>query len=396
MRTMRSMMIASSFVIPLVFLFLIPTKAPVSGGKQRISTFVEASTGRANSTTNTDPFAEFPSSAAQFQLDTRPISPKGLLCIDGHKGRLNNIIVETMVGMNFARHINRTFAVPSEISDIFDMSRLSLSIPDEEYIYKPIVLWNEVAQDHNMTCKKSKYTIHKELEVTGRFEAIDETTKDLSLLSVHNNDIWYWLGRPPESFYSKFFNGLAPNTIIQLKVQTFLSQTFGPDQLFNSVHLRWLEGVCPQTAESKELCCPDINTTNQILISRGADVSLPMFVASDGQCPQNILSGYEQNNATVGYSDQCEGNECAIIDFEITVWSQYFLGNLASSGDLNIREWRFSRAEFPGPTSILSLKNSTVARENATALTRYWAFHNGWISDCSDLSARKRRGRVCA
>ena len=356
--------------------------------------------------------------------DQRAVSPKGLLCIDGSKGRINNIILQTLTGMYFAMHINRTFAIPSEMSAIFDMERLnSLIATPEEYKYKPIVTWDEAEaeaeaeadQDYNtnssskkkMTCVKSNYTISRELDVLGRFERIDNSTKDLKLLSIHNNDIWYFLGKPSESFYAKFYHALAPKPIISSKANEFTTQVFGPDPKYNSVHLRHLEGHCHKLSESKELCCPSVNTVTQILKSRGADTSLPIFVANDGQCPDDILDGYkERNNTIMGYSGRCDDSiigfeqqisVCGIIDFEIAVWAQHFVGNFASTGDMNIREWRVHRGMFSGSTSVLSLENSTIARENTTALTRNWYYQLKWAQDCHGLSANQRlRKPVCA
>ena len=59
-------------------------------------------------------------------IDIRPVSPKGLVCIDGQKGRLNNRIIEMLIGMHYATYTNRTFVVQPDLSGLLDMHRLSL------------------------------------------------------------------------------------------------------------------------------------------------------------------------------------------------------------------------------------------------------------------------------
>mmetsp|Transcript_5096 Transcript_5096/g.8362 ORF Transcript_5096/g.8362 Transcript_5096/m.8362 type:complete len:114 (-) Transcript_5096:105-446(-) len=108
------------------------------------------------------------------------------------------------------------------------------------------------------------------------------------------------------------------------------------------------------------------------------------------QCPDDVINGYKMHGDILGFNGDCQGSECAVLDFEICVQAALFVGTLASTADMNIREMRSERMKLPGSTSILSLKEETWKRENETALTRNWipgAFK--WIKDCENVRKNK-------
>ena len=152
-------------------------------------------------------------------------------------------------------------------------------------------------------------------------------------------------------------------------------------------------------ADDKSLCCPHVDLLLQIAKQRGIPnaTEMPIFVADDRQCDAKVRDSYTAHNAIMGYdSSDCDGPECAALDFEICTHSDFFLGNLASTGDANIREWRTARQGFSGHLSVLSLKPSTVAKENNTAFTRYYMpGYFKWLNDCSSMKPRKRRKSPC-
>ena len=67
--------------------------------------------------------------------DTRPVAPNGYLCIFGAKGQLNNLILQNLVGIHIAHHLNRTLLMYAEVSKYYDIDRLSLTVyPDSPYL----------------------------------------------------------------------------------------------------------------------------------------------------------------------------------------------------------------------------------------------------------------------
>jgi len=82
--------------------------------------------------------------------DQRPISPMGFICVHGAKGRLNNLIIQNLVGMHMAFYLNRTLLVDNTVAKYFDIDKLGLeSWPLDEYPYKPAI------QIHNISCPNS-------------------------------------------------------------------------------------------------------------------------------------------------------------------------------------------------------------------------------------------------
>merc|ERR1712086_212191 len=131
----------------------------------------------------------------------------------------------------------------------------------------------------------------------------------------------------------------------------------------------------------------------ELLMERGGNLMNPLFVANDRQCPQDVLRSY--TNATdpvvMGYEGICEGVECAVLDFELCVHAEVFVGNLKSSGDMNIREWRLARYGKPGRTSVLSRSAEALALEaRHEFLTRYIVGHWRFSPDCNNAGARQR------
>lgn len=241
----------------------------------------------------------------------------------------------------------------------------------------------------------SPYTINHGLNILERFDDYKKQTNGLSLASVDNDDAWYWLGRPPEEIYGKFFQGLIPRQVYQDKVYAFLQEKNLQGNPFNAVHLRNFEGKCGNY--NTDLCCPELNYVQEILKERFGNIMNPLFVANDGQCPPEVLRSY--TNATdpifMGYNGPCDGTECAVLDFELCIHADVFVGNMKSSGDMNIREWRLARYQKPGMTSVLSREAETLAMEERTMyMTRYIMGHWRFRPDCSQVGP-KQRGQPC-
>lgn len=332
-----------------------------------------------------------------------------------------------------ASYLNRTLLVHEGFSAFYDINKLGLAtLPptltatssdptnglDVQYPYRPLLTVEEASafryRKENITysghsCPQS-FLVNvdggmKELTVPGRFRSIDEQTADWPVVTVSNNDIWYWLGRPPEHFYARYFGGLVPKTEFNSIANAFIENELhtnyfdNPSREFTAVHLRFLEGHCEGLADDISLCCPSLNTVLSIMKSRNVSLGVPMFVASDGQCAEDIVKDYRSFGAIMGISHipgkyPCEGTECAVLDFELCSRSTFFVGLLGSTAAMNIRECRTARGHA-GNTSVLSLKESTVKKENWTAMTRYYLGHNGWGSDCENLDPFKRRSRPC-
>jgi len=319
--------------------------------------------------------------------DTRPIAPNGYLCVFGTKGRLNNKIVQNLVGLHMARRINRTLLVDPEVSEYYDVDRLSLSVsPDSPYAAAvPMTNDNECGDPKLI----SPYDIDRSLNIMGRFDRYGEQTRAVRLASVDNTDVWYWLGRPPEDAYMKFFAGLVPRRSYIDKVDAFLDGHGLRDGSYNALHLRYFEGRCGDL--DLDLCCPKLDYVNEILVERDGDARAPLFVANDGQCPPDVLGSYtaandDNNNATNttigdaaatdnnagvgsvatilnGYDGPCTGTECAVLDFELCVRSSIFVGNLKSSGDQNIREWRVARYNDLGRKKKMGREDERAVEE---------------------------------
>jgi len=217
-------------------------------------------------------------------------------------------------------------------------------------------------------------------------------------VSVDNGDVWYWLGRPPEEVYGRFFRGLVPRRTYLDKVDTFLNenQAMQESPTFNAAHLRYFEGRCGTV--DTDLCCPKMQHVQELLIERGGKIMDPLFIANDGQCPPEVLRSYA--NATdpvvMGYKGPCEGTECAVLDFEVCVRAEVFVGNLKSSGDMNIREWRLSRFGKAGSTSVLSQTAEAAGVEGRTThMTRYIMGHWRFRPDCDAIRPAQRASKPC-
>lgn len=148
-------------------------------------------------------------------------------------------------------------------------------------------------------------------------------------------------------------------------------------------------------ADDKSLCCPHLEKVLTIAESRGFSRELSIFVADDGQCDEKIREAYKERGAVMNYQGDCQGTECAVLDFELCARANFFVGTLSSTGDMNIREWRSARGHT-GSSSVLSLKNTTVAKENYTAMTRYFQpGYWGWLEDCDNMPTNKRARHPC-
>ncbi|KAL7529273.1 hypothetical protein ACHAXR_002877 [Thalassiosira sp. AJA248-18] len=330
-----------------------------------------------------------------FYNDTRPVAPNGFLCVFGAKGRLNNLILQNLVGIYMAHHLNRTLLVDPEVSKYYDIDSLSLAIyPESPYLAAmPIE-----KSDH--TCKPpqqiSPHTINHALTILERFDDYNKQTKGRSLASVDNNDAWYWLGRPPENIYKKFFTGLIPRQVYRDQVHHFMQEHDLLQNPYNALHLRYFEGRCGHV--DLDLCCPKLTHVQMLLLERDGSIINPLFVANDRQCPEDVLRSYI--NATdpviMGYDRPCHGTECAVLDFELCVQADIFVGNLKSSGDMNIREWRLARYDKPGRTSVLSRQPETMAMEKRTTfMTRYVMGHWRFRPDCSEVAPGQRSSKPC-
>mmetsp|Transcript_26432 Transcript_26432/g.55826 ORF Transcript_26432/g.55826 Transcript_26432/m.55826 type:complete len:376 (-) Transcript_26432:1606-2733(-) len=330
--------------------------------------------------------------------DTRPIAPNGYLCVFGAKGRLNNKILHNLVGIYMAHYLNRTFLVDPEVSQYYDIDRLSLTV----YADSPYRAAMPIEKSDHPTCGNpnqiSPYTLTHGLSILERFDEYQSKTKDRTLASVDNNDAWYWLGRPPEEIYGRFFQGLIPRQVYLDKVHAFLEEHNLHQTLFNSLHLRYFEGKCGNF--NTDLCCPKLEYVQWILIERDGSMMDPLFVANDGQCPQDVLATYTNatdNEIIMGYNGPCEGTECAVLDFELCIHANVFVGNMKSSGDWNIREWRLARYNTPGWKSVLSREEETLALERRTEyMTRYIIGHWRIQPDCDNVGVRQRNQRPCA
>ncbi|KAL7528138.1 hypothetical protein ACHAWF_002453 [Thalassiosira exigua] len=362
------------------------------------------------------------SSAAVVYNDTRPPSPNGYLCVRGAKGRLNNLVLQNLVAIHMAHRLNRTLLVDAEVSRWYDVDRLSLGLhPNSSYPYRVAV----PIKGSGLTCgdprKVSPYAIDHSLNIPGRYKQYGARTKRAKVASVDNNDIWYWLGRPPEAVYERFFRNLVPRRRYAEKVEFWLREKglvtgrTEEGQTYNAVHLRRFEGNCGDA--DVDLCCPKLDYVQQIIIERGGSVMDPLFVASDRQCPPGVLATYRNvdknntaNNSTAngpviyskGYEGACVGVECAVIDFELCVRAGgVFVGNLKSSGDMNIREARLARyglghgSEVPGTSSVLSRRGEVAAMERKHRyMTRYIVGHWRFRPDCDKVNP-SARGKPC-
>lgn len=327
--------------------------------------------------------------------DTRPVAPNGYLCIFGAKGRLNNLILQNLVGIHMAHHLNRTLLMDAEVSKYYDIDRLSLTVyPDSPYLAAARIDGDD-GNDDGPGCASpqqiSPHSIDHGMTILDRFNDYDRQTSGINLASVDNNDVWYWLGRPPEEVYGRFFRGLVPRRAYQEKVNAFMQRRKLRDRPYNALHLRHFEGKCGNF--DTDLCCPKMNYVQDILTERFGNLLHPLFVANDGQCPDEVLRTYA--NATdpviMGYDGSCDGTECAVLDFELCVHAEVFVGNLKSSGDMNIREWRMARSDKPGMTSVLSRRPEILQLEERTEyMTRYFVGHWGMRSDCSQVGGRQR------
>ena len=332
----------------------------------------------------------------RVMTDERPVGSNGYLCIHGAKGRLNNLILQNLVGVHMAHHINRTLLVDEEVAKYYDVDVLSLStFPNATFkVAMPL-------SGINKTCYNplGKYSINHVLTITERFEQFQEQTQQQqqqhSVAAVDNSDVWYWLGRPPEDVYGRFFRGLILRDAYQRKVDDFLKKHKLHEDSFNAVHLRFFEGQCGHF--ETYLCCPKLGYVQELIIESNGSLLSPLFVANDRQCSQEILATYTNSTDPVimGYDEQCDGTECAVLDFELCVQSHTFVGNIKSSGDMNIREWRVARYKRPKYLSIISRDQDILTREDETThLTRYIIGHWRFRPDCNDVGAGQR-GKPC-
>ena len=354
-----------------------------------------------------------PQQQATDDQDLRPVAPNGYLCVFGAKGRLNNLIIQNLVALYMAQHTNRTLLVDHEVASYYDIAHLSIHVAA-----LPNHKWRAaMAMPPNETCpnpvEASPYTIAKQQNVVGRFENYHQQTRHLNLTSVDNNDIWYWLGRPPSSFYHAFFGHLQLQRKYASKVDDFLALqqqlVAAGRRNYHALHLRWLEGHCHGMADDKALCCPTRDAVMDIIQKAGGDASWPLLVASDGQCDAAILQTYNRTNNNnnnnnnsqiiMGYTGPCQGTECAVLDFALCVAAQgVFVGNTASTADLNIAEMRRTTRSKNGLVSIVS-RTQRVQQLQASNLSisrhltpGYWK----WWPDCDDMTVQQRNRRPCA
>ena len=197
--------------------------------------------------------------------DQRPISPMGFICVHGAKGRLNNLIIQNLVGMHMAFYLNRTLLVDNTVAKYFDIDKLGLeSWPLDEYPYKPAI------QIHNISCPNSDPDVPLQETLFSRY--IRQFTTKRKIFSCLEFTIirfgWYWLGRPPEDFYTRFFRGLVPIQSIMAKVDDYVSHTFRK-RTFSALHLRSLEGHCKRMADDPTLCCPILPQVLDIIKAKG-------------------------------------------------------------------------------------------------------------------------------
>lgn len=349
--------------------------------------------------------------AAPTYNDTRPVGRNGYLCVWGSKGRLNNKILHNLVGIYMAHRLNRTLLVDDEVSVYYDVDRLSLTTyPDAGHRVAMSIL----DSPHGRTCgnpsQVSPYNLNRALMIPERIDQYGAQTSGREVASIDNSDAWYWLGRPPESVYAAFFKGLVPRKVYSDKVDSFLADKGLGDRAYNALHLRYYEGNCGRY--DADLCCPVLDRVYEILLERGGCILDPIFVANDGQCPPDVLKSYAVDSASnangtaasmnqaivMGYDGPCSGTECAVLDFELCVRSSgVFVGNMKSSGDLNIREWRLARYGMEGRTSVLSRDAEMKAWEGKHEyVTRYVMGHWRWRPDCGAVSPRERGSKPCA
>jgi len=290
-----------------------------------------------------------------------------------------------------AHHLNRTLLVDPEVSKYYDIDQLSLTTFGESPYLAAMPIENSKHTSCGNPNQISPYTINHGENILGRFDGYKRQTEGLSLASVDNTDAWYWLGRPPEDFYMKFFQGLVPRQTYQDKVNSFLEKHQLQQNPYNALHLRYFEGKCGNF--DTDLCCPKLDYAQEILVERNGNIMDPLFIANDGQCPPDVLRSYTNATDTVimGYSGPCDGTECAVLDFELCIRADMFVGNMKSSGDCNIREWRLARYDKPGRTSVLSRQAETLAMEERTTfMTRYIVGHWRFVPDCNQVGPRQR------
>jgi hypothetical protein len=314
--------------------------------------------------------------------DMRPIAKKGLLCVDQTQGRLNNIIIQLLVMLHMGMAINRTVLITGNMASAFESYdfehfNLNFQLGQERSSFKPFLVDPRIRECYNGTATSSGG-----MSIANRIRQFDQKTLLEPVATLAKKSSWYFLGRPKPPFYVDFFSVLQPTKAIGNKVDDFIKRTF-QGKPFVAVHLRNLEGACKGMTESLELCCPTRDTVVKILHGKGMSSHMPIFVANDRQCPDQVIEEYRKHGDILGFSGECEHSECPVLDFEICIHAALFVGTLASTADMNIREMRTERMKLPGGASVLSLKEQTLRNENVTALTRNWipgAFR--WIRDC--------------
>ena len=298
-----------------------------------------------------------------------------------------------------AHHLNRTLLVDPEVSKYYDIDILSLSTyGDTPYLAAMPIGSSKYPNPCPRPQSISPHTINHALTILERIKDYNKQTSGKGeLVSVDNNDVWYWLGRPPEDVYERFFRGLIPKREILEKVNAFMAKhKIGQeDAPYNALHLRHFEGKCGHN--DKDLCCPLLEHVQGIVVEHGGNILDPLFVANDRQCPELVQVSYtnatNETDIIMGYDGPCDGTECAVLDFELCIHADVFVGNLKSSGDMNIREWRLARYNKVGWTSVLSRQKDAMEMEAKTKyITRYVMGHWRFRPDCSNT---RDRGKPC-
>lgn len=225
------------------------------------------------------------------------------------------------------------------------------------------------------------------------------------------------VGTTARGVLSSLFGHLLLQRPYVIKVYEFLLQQppLAGRRNYHALHLRWLEGHCRGMADDKALCCPTYTTVMDIIQNAGGNASWPLFVASDGQCDEAILQTYTNNTTAtnntnnnnksqiiMGYTGPCQGTECAVLDFALCVAAQgVFVGNTASTADLNIAEMRRASSGSQGLVLVSIVSRTQRVQQlqasNASSVSRhltpgYWK----WWPDCEEMTVQQRNRRPCA
>ena len=274
---------------------------------------------------------------ARVNLSAVQVRPNGVLCVFGSYGRSGNHLAAARGGIALALLSNRTFVAQKDISNAFDMELLANMAPGLVASYE---------QFHHLCPHQVSSRVETFCE---RIHGCGLLLKDPKYLPSFNNAAGRGSIMLPavvlfrssivcleiEGFMASFFRNLFFVPRIRSAAAAFIEKTFG-DRDFAAVHLRDLEGSCKRRTNSRspgaaQFVCDPHRTTFLRLMKEmtNLSVSLPIFVASDGQ-DKSALRSYVEAGDKI-FTSECRGTDCAFIDFEIATHASFFMGTFAST-----------------------------------------------------------------